>query len=187
MASCRHSLTPQFHSCSPRVTRLPFPQAGFPCCYLNFFHLPCWHCLSPATRLTDSGAEVLLRVMLNPMVVYFSIGKDCTGATLCPLRFRCCTVHSAGGKVEQGAVGTDICSALVPWGRPAGWPCSIHHCKGLGCPGESLGKSLRDCDGHWVGGERDTIHCLHPPSQRCRTTSNKTFGGTRAGAHADEI
>jgi len=31
---------------------------------------------------------------------------------------------------------------------------------------------------------RDVTHHLHPPSRRCRTTSNKRLGGTGEGAHA---
>lgn len=61
VASCQHSLTPQFHSCGPGATQLPFPQAGFPCCYLIFFQLLCWHCPPSPTGLTEPGAgEVLL-------------------------------------------------------------------------------------------------------------------------------
>lgn len=70
-----------------------------------------------------------------------------------------------------------LCSQ--PWARPAG---SFHHLSLYGV----LGKTLPDCGGRWVEGERDTTHPLHPLSRRRRTTSNQEFGGGEEGARAGE-
>lgn len=140
--------------------------------------------------LTELGAEVLPSVMLNPKAFFcFHWEKIAFGQSfaLCISGAVPCTWGDVKGAVRHGYLFSSHPLCSHPGARSAGWPCSIYHCKGLECPVESLGKTLHDCDGHWVGAERDITHQPHPPSQWCRTTSNKKFGGTREGAHADEI
>lgn len=50
-----------------------------------------------------------------------------------------------------------------------------------------LGKTLPDCGGQWVGGEKDINPHLHPLSQQHRTTPNQKLGGREEGADAGEI
>lgn len=171
----------------------PFPTGRLSVLLFDFFFPTAMLALSISSDGADrTGSRSAARSHVKPngFFFFYPLGKDCTGAKLCPLPLRCCTVLPRGA--ERGAVGHGHLpsSCLLfphPGARPAGWPCSIYHCKGLECLVESLGKTLHDCDGLWVGGERDITHHLYPPSQWRRTASTKKLGRTGEGAHADEI
>lgn len=109
----------------------PFPTGRLAMLLFNFFffQLPCWHCPSSPTGLTEPGAEALLWVMLNPMAFFFafffffSIGKRLHWGKALPSVFQ--VVYHAPSGCREGSCGTwtpaQLLSPVPPgWGK-ASW------------------------------------------------------------------
>lgn len=133
--------------------------------------------LAPSISSNASRSSALSHVKSsNPMAFYFLWEKIALEQS-----FALCisgVVLYIQGDVERGAMGHGLssCSLCSHAGaRPAGWHCSTYHCEGLQCPVESIRKTLHDYDGHWVVGERDISHHVHPLIQWHRSTSNKNL------------
>lgn len=137
---------------------------------------------SRADRIRSRKSSALSHVKSNGFF-FFSIGAN-------PLYIPG-ALPSTQRDAERGAMGNGHLLSSCPlwsqpWARPAG---SLGHLSLYGpqLPSGVLGKTLPDCGGCWVEGERDTTHHLHPLSRRCRTTSNHKSGGGEEGARAGEI
>lgn len=72
-----------------------------------------------ADRTGSRRSSALCHVKPNSILFFFPLGKDCIWPKLCPLHFRCCTMHPGGHEGSREAwILVDVSSpVLPPWGK----------------------------------------------------------------------